>query len=142
MSPTFKLSDPSLTFKRVLRLSHVEGFFKRYPGLNRSKDNYPKVWFADYDKELGSEKCGVAIVVQGGEKLLYCEAFTNYSFSRTWLYTSFGYLFHKCTELAEVIKEKQPVEIYIVRSASPENAKSTATDINDKNNLPKLGNNG
>ena len=131
MSPTFKIPDIDFTFNRVLRLSHVEGFFNTRPKLNDPKDIYPKVWFADYDEELGSKTCGVAIVVQEGKKLLYCSAFTNRSFSGTWLYTTFGYLFKLCNYLAMVMKEKRPVEIYLTVCENSEIAQRTAKDIKD-----------
>ena len=117
------------TFKRVLRLDKVEGFFKKSLGLNDPNDNHPKVFYTDYIKELGKTKSGVAIVVQGGEKLLYCKAFTNKHFAKSWLYTSRGYLFYMCEELAKVMKEERLVEIYLIESEDSKSAKKTAADI-------------
>lgn len=130
MTPTYKISgSPSYTFKRVLRLYKVEGAFQKSPSLNDPKDSYPKVWYTDYDEALGNEGYGVAIVVQGGQKLLYCNAVTNKHFAKAWLYASRGYLYHMCDELAGVMKEKQPVEIYFMRSENRASAKSIAAAI-------------
>ena len=132
MTPTYKIPGFDFMFKRVLRLDKVEGFFKKSPELNDPNDNHPKVFYTDYIEELGKTKHGVAIVIQEGEKLLYCKAFTNKHFAKSWLYTSRGYLYHMCEELAEVMREKRPVEIYLIGSENSEIAKSTAAAIIDE----------
>ena len=137
MTPTYKIPGFDFTFKRVLRLDRVEGVFKKKPKKNDPKDIFSKVMYEDYDEDLGNEQCGVAIVVQGGEKLLYCNAFTNRRFATTWLYTTSKHLYKLCNELAEIImKEKRSVEIYLIVSENAESAKIIAADIINKSRPP------
>ncbi|NVO29677.1 hypothetical protein [Hymenobacter lapidiphilus] len=118
MTPTYQIPGFPLTFKRVLRLTHVDGVF----------DGQPIVWYADYDEDLGRER-GIAIVVQGGKKVLYCDAFNNKAFAQIWLYASKGYLYKQRKKAAEALKNDAPLEIYMASFTDPGSAKSIAADI-------------
>lgn len=110
MSPTFKFPESSFTFKRVLRLKK---------DVEYDNNNRPIVRYSDYDRELGRERNGIAIVVQGGEKVLYCSAFTNRAFAQVWLYADGEYIFKLPGKLADALKNGRSLEIYMVSNNNP-----------------------
>lgn len=122
MTPAYKIPGIPLAFKRVLRLTEVDGVF----------DNEPIVRYAEYDPDLGRELSGVAIVVRGGEKVLHCSAFNNEAFAQVWLYASRGYLNKQrrnSKKALEALVKGGTIEIYM---ASSDNPKSMAAAINAK----------
>ncbi|MET4073626.1 hypothetical protein [Hymenobacter sp. UYCo722] len=119
MPLTHKIPGFPFTFKRVLQLTHVDGY----------SNDQPVVRYTDYDRELGRERNGVALVVQGDGKELYCSAFTNQAFAQAWLYARDEYLYKLPKKAAAVLEEGLPIGIYM---ATCENPKRAADDINDK----------
>ena len=93
--PTFKIPGFPSTFKRVLQLTHVDGYSR----------NQPVVRYTDYDRELGREKGGISIVVQGDGKVLFCSAFTNEAFAQVWLYARGEYLCRLPKKAAAALEE-------------------------------------
>ena len=73
MPPTFKLqlSDGTLPFERIVRLTHVDGEYIRNGKMR------PKVHFTDYNQALAQERSGVSIVVQDGNKVVFCAVHAN-----------------------------------------------------------------
>ncbi len=110
MAPIFKIPGFPYNFKRVLRLTNVE----------YNADRKPIVRYADYDRELGRERNGIAIVVQGGTKVLYCSAFTNRAFAQVWLYAAGEYIFKLPGKLADALKDGSSLEIYVASNNNPE----------------------
>lgn len=119
MPLTHKIPGFPFTFKRVLQLTHVDGYSK----------GQPVVRYTDYDSELGRERNGIALVVQGDGKELYCSAFTNEAFAQAWLYARNEYLYKLPKKAAAALEEGLPIGIYM---ATCENPKVAADDINDK----------
>ena len=109
MAPTFKIPGFPYTFKRVLRLTNVE-----YDSNKR-----PIVRYADYDRELGRERNGIAIVVRGGEEVIYCSAFTNRAFAQVWLYADGEYIFKLPGKLANALEGGRSLGIYMVSNNNP-----------------------
>jgi len=110
MPPTFKIPGFSFTFKRVLRLKN---------DVEYDNNNRPVIRYTDYDRELGRERSGIAIVVQEGKKVLYCSAFTNRAFAQVWLYADGEYIFKLPNKLANTLKDGRLLEIYIAPNNVP-----------------------
>ena len=119
MHLTHKIPEFPFTFKRVLQLTHVDGY---------SKDQ-PVVRYMDYDRELGLKKNGVSIVVRGDGKVLHCKDFTNKTFNKLWLYPEDEYMFKLPKKLAAALEKHPQIGIYM---ATCENPEGVAAEINDK----------
>ena len=119
MPLTHKIPGFPFTFKRVLQLTHVDGY----------SNGQPVVRYMDYDRELGLQKNGVSIVVRGDGKVLHCKDFTNKTFNKLWLYPDDEYIFKLPKKLAAALEKGHPIGIYM---ATCENPKGAADDINDK----------
>lgn len=113
MSPDFtlRLSDVTLNFHRLVRLTHVDGT------CTKGNTEYPKVHFSDYDRILGQECMGVSLVVQNGNEVLFCTEHSNPNMrvAKKWLYARWGYLYwkeYKAAEAFSMLDSNDRIEIY------------------------------
>ena len=119
MSSTHKIPGFPFTFKRMLQLTRVDGY----------ANGEPVVKYMDYDHELGGERNGISLVVQGDGKEIYCSSFTNRAFAQVWLFAQGEYLYKLRKRLAAALEKHPQIGIYL---ATCENHESEADDINDK----------
>ena len=118
-----KIPKFPFTFTRMLQLTHVDGY----------ANGEPVVRYTDYDRELGRERNGISIVVQGDEKVLFCSAFTNEAFGQVWLFARDKYLYRLPKRLATALENHPQIGIYM---ATCENHESAADDINKELGRP------
>lgn len=102
------LSDGTLQFDQIVRLTHVAGEYIRN-GKTR-----PKVHFTDYNRAAAQGRSGVSIVVQDGSKVLFCAEHDNpdETVAKRWLFARLGYLYWKYEEAAKAIEARNKLEIY------------------------------
>ena len=117
-----------LRFERILRLSRTDGF----------NADGPIVRYEEYDKALGTMRCGVYLIVQDGE-VVYCGKFTN-TFSKRWLYTKGEYVYHfKRGLISAALADNRRLEVFAqseenlrAQLGQPGNGWISATSIEEK----------